>query len=267
MRLRRSAAAAAALLLLALTPAATAEGKPWLQPGETPGQEIRGPDGGAYVWVPPGEFIMGSDSGFGGEQKPAHTVRITRGFWLGKHEVTNAQYRRFCRETGRQFPANSPHPGNHPVVCVSFHDALAYCEHYGLGLPTEAQWEYAARGPESRRYPWGDEWDEKRCCHYDNRGPGGWAHAVGSFPAGASWCGALDMAGNVYEWCLDYYDEGYYAVSPVDDPPGPAEGARRVVRGGAWVSDAYYCRASTRSSDEPRQAVSYIGFRGIIRPQ
>jgi len=239
--------------------------KPWESEGSRAGEEITGPDGGTYVWVPAGEFMMGATDGDPSE-RPVHRVRITRGFWIRKCEVTNAQYAAFCNAVGHAMPRGSYQAANHPVVFVSWEDATAYCQHFGTTLPTEAQWEYAARGPESRRYPWGDTWDPTRCCHYGAKGPGGWSQPAGSFLTGASWCGALDMAGNVYEWCADFFDPSYYRTSPTDDPPGPPEGTRRAVRGGAWTSDDYHCRCAVRSSDMPTQTVSYIGFRCIVVP-
>lgn len=123
--------------------------------GTTPGEEIEGPDGGRYVWVPPGEFLMGSNDGES-DERPVHRVQITRGFWLSKHEVTNAQYRRYCQASGQSFPTGSSQGEDHPVVYVSWEGAQGYCDHYGLRLPTEAEWEYAARGSAGRKYPWGD---------------------------------------------------------------------------------------------------------------
>ncbi len=238
------------------------------KPGTKAGDTATGPDGGVYVWVPAGEFDMGSIDGDKDEQPPHH-VRITKGFWLGKCTVTNAQYQRYCQETGKEFPKDSDQGDNHPVVLVSWDDAAAYCKHYGLALPTEAQWEYAARGHESRRYPWGNDWDPKKCCNRDNQGPGGKTFPVGSFPEGASWCGALDMAGNVWQWCKDYYGSKYYASSPVDDPPGPdtgesfpGRGLYWILRGGSWDSGASICRCSVRGYSGPSD-ISYGDIRGF----
>ncbi len=234
--------------------------------GRTAGDEITGPDGGTYVWVPAGEFSMGSEDG-AGDEKPVHRVRITNGFWLSKCEVTNAQYRRFSKATGREFPSDSDQGDEHPVVEVSWVDAQAYCAHFGLRLPTEAEWEYAARGAKGREYPWGDEWDSERCCNHENKGPGGRTYPVGSFATGASWCGAPDMAGNVWEWCGDWYQERYYDVSLGTDPTGPAFGETRVVRGGGWGHDAANFRSAFRGEYVPADLAARlyaVGFRPVV---
>ena len=252
---------------------APATGRPWDSPGTHAGQEIIGPDGRAYVWVPRGEFMMGSDDGRD-DEKPAHLVRITRGFWIGKHEVTNAHYRAFCAATGRAFPSDSDRGDDHPVVYVDWSDAKAYCDHYGLRLPTEAEWEYAARGPEGRKYPWGNEWEGSKLCWWDNRGPSDRTFPVGSFPDGASWVGALDMAGNVWEWCADWHYHGYYRNSPTDDPPGPAAGSAtslhgptRVLRGGSWVDDPDDCRSARRTMYTAPEQNRIHGFRCAVSPR
>ncbi len=256
-------------------PAAARQGRlpehvhnPWERPGANLGDEITGPDGGKMVWVPPGEFMMGSPEGEAYlDEHPQHKVRITKGFWLGKYTVKNGQYRAFCQATGRVFPEGSGNGPNHPVVCVSWDDAAAYCDHNRLVLPTEAQWEYAARGPQSLRYPWGNEWDPKKCCNFENLGAG---HPptmeVGSIPAGDSWCGLCDMAGNVWEWCADWYQEGYYAESPVDDPSGPESGIARLLRGGSWGDDAFSCRSAIRHTHDPDHGGDDFGFRVARTP-
>ncbi len=238
--------------------------KPWVQRGTRAGEEIIGPDGGKMVWVPSGEFMMGSLEGEGEDNEhPAHRVRITRGFWLGKCTVTNAQYRQYCRETGAEFPPFSDQADDHPVVSVNWDDVEAYCKHYGLDLPTEAQWEYAARGPEGRKYPWGREWDPRKCCNRANLGPRGRTFPVGSFPEGVSWCGALDMAGNVWQWCRDWWSAKYYANSPDSDPQGPDSGERRVLRGGSWYGDdSKYFRCAFRGAYfVPSNRYFRVGFR------
>jgi len=228
------------------------------------GRDIIGPDGGAMVWVPPGEFEMGSKTGDAREQ-PVHRVSIRRGFWLGQAPITNAQYRRYCQETGRAFPGGSDLPDGHPVSHVTWDEAVAYCAHCGLRLPTEAEWEYAAKGPEGRVYPWGDEWDANRCCTKALVGSGGGTCPVTAFPSGASWRGALDMAGNVWEWCADWFDGGYYAVSPPDDPAGPPTGRTRVVRGGSiYFTDPREFRTTRRGgSHEPSRRQGDTGFRCV----
>jgi formylglycine-generating enzyme required for sulfatase activity len=224
------------------------------------GDTMTGPDGGVLVWTLPGSFDMGSDDGYD-EEKPVHHVTITKGFWLGQCQVTNAQYRRFCDESGRTFPAESDQPDNHPVVHVSWEDAQAYCQYYGLRLLTEAEWEWAARGERASVYPWGDEWDVAQCCNRHNQGAGGRTFEVGHFPDGASWCRALDMAGNVMEWCSDWYAR--YPVGSARDPLGPIDGTYRVLRGGSWNQDATKLsfRCARRFSIDPTTRFADIGFR------
>ena len=222
------------------------------------GDTMVGPDRGSLLWVPPGAFDMGTNDGRENE-KPVHRVTLPVGFWIGQCQVTNAQYRSFCKDAGREFPKDSDQPSDHPVVSVSWDDACAYCAHYELRLPTEAEWEYAARGPESRTYPWGAEWDAAECCNHENQGPGGKTFEVGYFPEGQSWCGALDLAGNVWEWCQDWY--GDYGPDPVSDPPGSAKGDFRVLRGGGWYGDVGDCRSANRYRTNPRNRNDDLGFR------
>jgi formylglycine-generating enzyme required for sulfatase activity len=253
------------------------------------------PDVDGMVWVPPGEFMMGTldDEGYDDEH-PQHLVRITQGFWLGRCEVTNAQYAAFLNAHG----SNQDGSGNrliydnsygswckvayvdgtwvalagwenHPVIDVTWYGAKAYCDHYGLRLPTEAEWEYAARGPSSLRYPWGNDWDASKCCNWDNRGPaydastGPGTMPVGSLPAGNSWCGASDLAGNVCEWCNDWYDDSYYSVSPMDDPQGPLSGSYRLLRGGSWDSYGFVCRSAYRYCLVPGDSGHHSGDFGF----
>jgi len=289
------------LVALAAPPSATQphpvpSGKPWERPGSRVGEEITGPHGGKLVWVPAGRFRMGSTSediqyavkelGVKAEvldnEQPANNVEMD-GFWIGKCEVTNEQYVSFlnaasAREIGKwldmedqnchievsggRYRAKSGWE-QHPVVMVTWYGAQVYCEHYGLSLPTEAQWEYAARGPESRVYPWGDEWDKSKCCSQDNRGKDGRTFPVGSFPQGASWCGALDLAGNVWEWCADWYQEDYYKSALSRNPPGPSSGRERVLRGGSWCDFVvdFVCRGAVRYCFGPGFGGDCRGFR------
>lgn len=247
-----------------------------------------------WVWVPPGEFMMGADD-LWDACKPIHRVRITKGFYLSKYEVTNAQYAAFLNAHGSLYDGDGQqmiYPDdnyckieqagggwraeesweNHPVVCVTWYGAKAYCDHYGLRLPTEAEWEYAARGAEGRNYPWGNTWDHTKCVNWYNRGPaydantGPGTMAVGSIPAGDSWCGASDMAGNVWEWCADWWDDDYYDVSPVDDPAGPATGKYRLLRGGSWYNYLDGCRSAYRYCYFPFHRYDNFGFRAARTP-
>ena len=228
--------------------------------------QTRPGDGMVMVYVPEGSFLMGSaadDPDAYDWEKPQHRVALDA-FWLDQTEVTNFQYERCvadgdCRESiyadaadwnGRQ----------QPVVGVSWEDAAAYCAWAGGQLPTEAQWEYAARGPESLKYPWGNDAPDETLLNYnDNVGR---TTEVGSYPAGASWVGALDMAGNVWEWVADWYDRDYYDISPAANPAGPASGGVKVLRGGSWGSSARGVRGANRlySSASGRSH----GFRCLV---
>jgi formylglycine-generating enzyme required for sulfatase activity len=240
--------------------------------GTKQGHEIVGPDGGKMTWVPAGEFTMGTDKGeeLFDDARPAHKVRITNGFWLGKDTVTSAQWQGYLKEAGVQgwSDDDSPTPGpDYPAWMISWEDATAYCQHYGLSLPTEAQWEYAAAGPATRPYPWGNDWDPKKCCNGNNLGPAGKTWPVGSFPQGASWCGALDMVGEVFQGCQDWYDKKYYAQSPTNDPPGPDTGTARVWRGASWINDdGANFRWACRNSNGPTVRTVTCGFRCAYTP-
>ena len=256
--------------------APTAE-RPWEFPGTHAGQEIVGPASIPLVWVPGGSFIMGSteaertrliDAGVRREfidgEGPAHRVEMS-GFWIGKTEVTVAQWRSVMGGV----PEENDQGDDHPVVNVTWNACMQFCARTGLELPTEAQWEYAARGPESLTHPWGNAWDPNALCWRENRGPGGRTFPVGSFPSGASWCGALDMLGNAWEWCADLYAEDYYANSPPKDPPGPTTGTRgdqRVLRGGSWQRSENFCRSAYRDWSGPDGSDNNYGFRVVFSP-
>ena len=163
-------------------------------------------DGAEMVWVPAGEFLMGSTDDEGvRDERPQRKVYLD-GYWMYKTEVTVAQYRKFCEATNREMP-EAPEWGwkeDHPVVNVSWHDAVDYAKWAGASLPTEAQWEKAARGTDGRVFPWGNEWDAGACANSVSWSLKG-TKPVGSCPAGASPYGCVDMAGNAWEWCADWY--------------------------------------------------------------
>ena len=222
-------------------------------------------DGAEMVYVPAGEFLMGDA---GQSNNPRRTVMLDA-FWIYKTPVTVAQYRRFCQLTRREMPA-APGWGwkeDHPVVNVNWEDAAAYAKWAQAKLPTEAQWEKAARGTDGRRHPWGKDWNPgKLQCSKK-----GWEDAkstasVGSFGAGASSYGCLDMAGNVWEWCSDWFDGNYMKNAPTANPTGPATGSSRVLRGGSWVPfiDIYF-RCGFRYDYNPDNRYDSHGFRCAVR--
>jgi len=220
-------------------------------------------DGSVMVLIPAGEFTMGSDEG-GSDEKPKHDVYLDA-YYIDKYEVTVGQFRKFCSATRTNMPGQpSWNEGdNYPVVNVSWDDASAYASWAGKRLPTEAEWEKAARGLNGRVYPWGYTWDSSKCNNGEPNSTDGYANTapVGSFPQGASKYGVLDMAGNVWEWCSDWYNEIYYQSSPSRNPTGPSSGLVRVGRGGSWNSGLALCRTVNRGSYLPELRTIYYGFR------
>jgi len=205
------------------------------------------------VQVPSGAFVMGTDRGYR-DEFPSHTVRLD-GFYIDRYEVTNAQWNVFARANG-----DSPRAGADelPVADVTWYDARAYCAWVGLRLPTEAEWEKAARGMDARRYPWGEEIDaNKASFDYVNND----LMPVGSYPQGASPYGVEDLAGNAAEWVADWWHWDYYTQSPSENPTGPIGGIFRVVRGGSWTDRAFGVRATRRAMQHPSVADRDIGFR------
>jgi formylglycine-generating enzyme required for sulfatase activity len=231
--------------------------------GPTPGTVKTNPkDGLNYVWIPPGTFMMGcspGDSKCSDGEKPAHQVTITRGFWIGQTPVTVGAYKRFTGATGRQMPpARNFNSGwasqNMPIVSVTWDDAQAYCGWTGGRLPTEAEWEYAARGGSTEaRYGPLDE------IAWYSQNSGNQTHDVAQQRANGF--GLYDMLGNVWEWVNDRYDQNYYQNRPSQDPTGPASGQERVLRGGSWDFDAGDIRVSVRSKGVPGDWFNYGGFR------
>jgi formylglycine-generating enzyme required for sulfatase activity len=231
--------------------------------------------------------------------KEPHQRDLTRrlvyldSFYLDRYEVTNALFEKFVRATGHRTTAEhdgdagvsrrisgklqylmvkgatwrspagpgSTAPQDHPVVQVSWDDAQAYCRWAGKRLPTEAEWEKAARGPDGRRQPWGNTWEKDRARFDDNRGffAKETTAPVGSYPSGASPFGILDLAGNVWEWVQDWY--GLYDSGTLRNPTGPSSGQLRVVRGGAWDNAGWNLQSVFRGKNAPTHRSNAHGFR------
>ena len=220
-------------------------------------------DHAALAWVEAGGLRMGSDAG-PEECRPEHPVSLPRGFYIYRTEVPNAQYRRFVEATGWREPENWEDPRynapDQPVVGVSWEDASEYARWAGGRLPTEAEWEYAARGHDDRKYPWGVQSPDPTRAVFGAKRPA----RVGENGRGASPFGVQDLLGNVAEWCADWFDPAYYGNAPVASPTGPASGKLRVVRGGSWKEDGTGVSASSRSALAPDSRLVTVGFRLVI---
>jgi len=230
---------------------------------------IIGNDGAPMALVPASEFLMGDSFNEGNSnERPPHTVYLDA-FYMDIYEVTNAQYMKFMQATGHEAPSylndrdfNDP---NQPVVGVRWHEAVAYAEWAGKRLPTEAEWEKAARGGlAEKRYPWGDGLTHDNANFTGTGGKDVWSKTspVGSFDPNGY--GLYDMAGNVWEWCADWYSSNYYSVSPKSNPKGPDSGTYKVLRGGSWgdyfINDL---RVANRSVLNPTNDSNNVGFRCV----
>ena len=228
-------------------------------------------DGAEMVLIPAGSFEMGDHFNEGlARERPVHMVKLDA-FYMDKDEVTVRQFRKFVRETGYEYDrwndvAEASPTSKHPMIFVNWHEATAYCEWAGKRLPTEAEWEYAARGGlTGKRYSWGDNEDQaRRYANYD--GTGGkdkWTRCapVDSFKPNRY--GLHDMAGNVYEWCSDWYDEDYYSNLELHNPQGPSSGVDRVLRGGSWPNVSNLLRAACRFNFNPTGTNFNCGFRCV----
>lgn len=242
------------------------------------------------VYVPAGCFMMGANpevdelAGAFPAEQPAHETCLTQGYWIDKYEATNANWQAFVdaggyttpelwSQRGAQWLARQDLAGlpytcdtdepDYPRTCITWYEAEAYAAWRGGSLPTEAQWEWAARGPELLIYPWGNEWDATLA----NVTGSAAAKPVGSYPEGASWVGAMDMSGNAMEWVQDWFSRMYYGDAPKDDPTGPEQGSLKVERGGWYGGRAEWARTTYRhNEDGPEYQDHHIGVR-VVTPE
>jgi len=256
------------------TPTITATPQPTLGIGSI---MIREEDGMEMVYVPAGEFEMGSESGVS-DEKPVHTVYLDA-YRIDKYEVSNAQYAKcvaagdctkpmYTNSSTRSNYFGNPEYDHYPVTNVSWHQANTYCQWAGGDLPTEAQWEKAARGTDGRTYPWGNESPTCQLTNFNNGTYENPAHCKGDTSlvsdseSGASPYGALNMAANVSEWVRDWY--GPYQSGDTQNPEGPSSGTARVIRGGSWFSYYRVIRATYRVGGNPADADCVFGFRCVL---
>ena len=233
------------------------------------------------ILIPQGEFWMGKE---GGDNNPRHKVYLDS-YYIDKTPVTNLQYERFIRESGYKSEGDwrkfyNTGMAYYPVTCITWNDANAYLKWAGKRLPSEAEWEKAAAGTDGRLFPWGNEWDPDKCnnlllnrpdkirlmCNMeDGRG----TIPINEMPEGKSPYGVEDMAGNVSEWCLDWYDKDFYKKSSKANPQGPPSGKFKVNRGGSWRGGSwksdhtYFFECSFRAYNKPNDRIGFYGCRGV----
>lgn len=281
--------AVAAMLVYVLSSVSYAAKDSVVSPPKTP-VTVDAPNGvaargGPMIGIEAGCFVMGGNAG-DDDEKPPHRVCLDS-YYIDIYEVTNANYD-LCSAVG-ECPVAHYHDGtcyvtgesdwrsdrtvapdfmkpDHPAVCIDYEQAANFCKWAGKRLPTEAEWEYAARGPDGRIYPWGDEPPTCRLAVMDDGGRGCTAQttaAVGSRPDGASPFGLFDMAGNAWEWVADWYEADYYTASPERNPPGPESSSqgKRVFRGGSWYNTAHTLRSTYRTKYYLGYRYDYYGFR------
>ncbi len=228
--------------------------------------EIIGKDGAPMVLIPAGEFVMGSDKG-DEDEAPAHRVHL-HAFYIDKFEVTNGRFAKYVDTIQSEPPwgfTDRETPVIHaerPVRWVNWMDAMGYCLWLGKRLPTEAEWEKAARGTDERTYPWGNDPPTPVHAVYGlKEGGAETVSVIGNHHMGQSPYGVQDLAGNLYEWVMDWYADNFYSNSPVVNPRGPGEGAAKVQRGGSYINTPYRLRSSFRTKGDPTEQDPNVGFR------
>jgi sulfatase modifying factor 1 len=230
-----------------------------------PPATLIGKDGAPMVLVPAGEFPMGSEQGDADEQ-PVHRVFLDS-FYLDTFEVTNGRFAKFVAAIQSEPPwgfADQETPVIHaeqPVRWVNWLEATGYCLWAGKRLPTEAEWEKAARGTDGRVYPWGNESPTLAQAVFGLKEGAETVSPIGNRDLGRSPYGVHDLAGNLYEWVVDWYDEASYTPQPTIDPRGPAEGTAKVQRGGSYLNNPYRLRAAFRTKGDPTEHAPNVGFR------
>lgn len=269
-----------------------------VSPNPTTSSPLSG-EGMQMVYVPGGAFNIGSTEAeiedaislcnqfyspcnrwYYEREYPRHPVSLDA-FWIDQTEVTNAQYHQ-CVQAGvctepltcrkGESTYTDPEKADHPVVCVAWGEAQTYCAWAGKRLPTEAEWEYAFRGEQGLIYPWGNSFDgtklnycDANCDlpHADNRYDDSYSKTApaGSYPEGASWCGARNMSGNVSEWVADWFSD--YSPNAETNPTGPSSGEEKIIRGCSWYYHPTYCRGAIRASVNPDTRFDYLGFRCV----
>lgn len=238
----------------------------------------KGKDRAPMVEIPTGSFPMGvppGDRDGGRDEYPRHEVVLDT-FLIDQFEVTNGRYLEFIKSTGHRVPQNPTNPtrnlwqggtiteslAERPVINVDWFDADAYCKWAGKRLPTEAEWEKAAKGISDRRFPWGNVEPTAKHLNYNQKWIGEKTlMPVGSYEAGKSPYGVYDIVGNVWEWVNDWYDARYYEKSPSKNPPGPQEGTKKVIRGAGWQNETPTVRIFTRVDSDPTMRNESTGFR------
>jgi formylglycine-generating enzyme required for sulfatase activity len=263
------------------------------QPGEAGYRIVHDESGIEFVWAPAGSFTMGTGKeelnalwkewgpaynsvvNEGGEEDqesfwretanteaPAHEVELD-GFWIARTEVTIGQWREAMGSAPRQKYVSKD---EHPVTGITYEDCEAFCDQLGFVLPIEAQWEYAARGAGNLQYPWGDDWDASKCQCYVGGHEYQYSAPAGHMQDDVSWCGALDMAGNVREWCRDWFSKTFYASPEATqkNPECTEPGETRVIRGGDYQSEALDCRGAARHYEVPESGYYLYGLRPVM---